>query len=88
MGEKLLYFLSGLGIGATVALLWAPKSGSETRADLTDSLAEGREYVRQQASDINDALAGTIQRGKEVVRETSKMAADAFDQGKAALQRS
>ena len=88
MGEKLLYFLSGLGIGAAVGLLWAPKSGYETRADLTDSLAEGREYVRQQASDINDALAGTIQRGKEVVRETSKMAADAFDQGKAALRRS
>ena len=40
--QKMLFFLIGGGIGATVALLFAPKSGRELRGDIAD--AAGRSY--------------------------------------------
>ena len=40
------WFLAGLGVGAVVGILYAPKSGRETREDLANSAREGTEYVR------------------------------------------
>jgi gas vesicle protein len=41
-GSKVSYFLAGLGIGALVGILFAPKSGEETREYLTSKADEGR----------------------------------------------
>ncbi len=37
LGQKMLFLLIGGGIGATVALLFAPKSGVELRGDIADA---------------------------------------------------
>ena len=44
-GDKFLYFLAGAGIGAVLALLFAPKTGRETRDLLTRKTNEGRDFV-------------------------------------------
>jgi len=38
-------FLAGLGLGALVGVLYAPKSGRETRQSLIDAAEEGRDFV-------------------------------------------
>jgi len=66
MGEfkgasNLGFFLAGLGIGAILGLLLAPKSGKETRKYISRKAEEGRDYVaatgrtlRRQAEDVAD----------------------------------
>ena len=44
-GSKVSFFLVGLGIGALVGILFAPKSGEETREFLAQKADEGRDYA-------------------------------------------
>jgi len=67
------YFLAGLGIGAAAGLLYAPKSGLETRDFLKSKSEEGTRYAKQTASDVAD-LAG------QKTDELRAAAADIFDQ--------
>lgn len=82
MAGRLTYFLGGLGMGAIAGLLWAPKPGAETRADIRDSVEEGQNYLRKQSN----AIGGTLQRGREAARRTSEGMKDALEQGRAALR--
>ncbi len=43
------WFLAGLGVGALAGILYAPKSGRETREDLANSAREGSEYLRNRS---------------------------------------
>ena len=46
VGSKVTYFLVGLGVGALVGVLFAPKSGEETRDFLSKKADEGKEYAQ------------------------------------------
>jgi gas vesicle protein len=48
------YFLMGLGIGVAAGVLYAPKSGPETRGFLRSKSEEGARYARQTAGDAID----------------------------------
>ena len=48
-GNSFLWFLAGLGVGAAVGVLYAPRSGDETREVLRSKAEEGREKVRREA---------------------------------------
>lgn len=47
---KLTYLLIGGGIGAILALLFAPKSGEELRGDIADATRKGLEKSKEAAS--------------------------------------
>ncbi len=51
-GEKLTYLLIGGGIGAVVALLFAPKAGFELREDIADVTRKGVEKGREAAVSV------------------------------------
>ena len=53
-GSSFGWFLAGLGIGAAIGMLYAPKSGEETREDLRRRANEGRDYVVKSARDARD----------------------------------
>ncbi|MEP6925281.1 MAG: YtxH domain-containing protein [Pyrinomonadaceae bacterium] len=55
--EKLTYLLIGGGIGAIVALMFAPKSGVELREDIADATRKGVEKGRDAAVQVG-ARAG------------------------------
>ncbi|HET8964640.1 MAG TPA: YtxH domain-containing protein [Candidatus Acidoferrum sp.] len=65
VGSKVTYFLVGMGIGALVGLLFAPKSGEETRKFLTDKADEGRDYAQKKARELRERADELIERGKE-----------------------
>src|ERR1700678_949557 len=52
VGSKVSVFLVGLGIGALVGILFAPKSGDETREYLTGKADEGRQYAQKKAREL------------------------------------
>ena len=69
------WFLAGLGIGALVGVLYAPKSGRETRDELVAGALDAREKANQLYSQGKDQAAQYVQQGKE-------QATQAIQQGK------
>jgi gas vesicle protein len=49
--DKFLFFLAGAGIGAVIGLLFAPKSGRETREMIARSANDGRDFL---ANKVNE----------------------------------
>jgi gas vesicle protein len=70
--------LTGAIIGATAAVLYAPKSGKETRQLISDKTQQGREAVSDTSKDIVDASKEMFERGRKLVED----AADLFERGR------
>lgn len=64
-GDKLVYFLIGAGIGAVTALLFAPKPGSELRADIADATKRGLDQARDTTRELNERANELYQTGVE-----------------------
>jgi gas vesicle protein len=64
-GRTTLIFLTGLGIGAGIAALFAPRSGEETREWIAD--AAGREFkvLRRKGSRSLKQLQHALSKGEE-----------------------
>jgi gas vesicle protein len=52
VSTKLTYLLIGGGIGAVLALLFAPKSGHELRGDIADVTRKGIDRTRETATEL------------------------------------
>src|SRR5438034_9093754 len=52
ISTKLTFFLVGAGIGAVLALLFAPKSGEELRNDIADATRKGIDRSRDAAQQL------------------------------------
>jgi len=66
VGSKITYFLVGLGVGALVGVLFAPKSGDETRQFLSNKADEGRDYAQRKAKELRERADDLIERGKDL----------------------
>ena len=86
-GSKISFFLVGLGIGALVGILFAPKSGEETREYLTQKADEGREYAQRKARELRERAEDLVERGKDVAARQKESLAKAVDAGREAYQR-
>ena len=82
IGSKVGYFLVGLGIGSLVSILFAPKSGEETREYLAQKVKEGNEYGQKKARELTERAEDLVERGKEVVTQTKEQIAAAVDAGR------
>jgi gas vesicle protein len=80
------WFLAGLGLGALVGVLYAPKSGRETRQTILDSVDEGRDYLNARGRDARDQVSQYVDRGKDVVGRQKEQIASAIDAGRQAYR--
>src|SRR5689334_3927810 len=96
-GDKFLYFLAGAGIGAVFALLFAPKSGRETRDMLaktatdgrdfvSNKYTEGKQYVGETSRRVSDDVNAFLDKSKEAMQRQKEQLAAAFEAGKAAYR--
>lgn len=69
VGTKLTYLLVGGGIGAVIALLFAPKSGTELRGDIADVTRKGIEKGKETASQIQERAGEYYEVGRERASE-------------------
>jgi gas vesicle protein len=86
-GSKVSYFLVGLGIGTLLGILFAPKSGEETRQYLKDKADEGRDYAQRKARELRERAEEIVERGKEAIEEQRESIASAIDAGRRAYER-
>jgi gas vesicle protein len=76
--NSLAWLLTGAIIGATVAILYAPKSGKDTRQFISDKTQQGREAVTETSKDIAEAGKEMFERGRKLVED----AAELFERGR------
>jgi gas vesicle protein len=77
------WFLAGLGIGALVGVLYAPKSGRETRDDIVATAKDGTEFVRLRAREVADQANVLVERGKGQAVEYVQRGKEVVDRGRA-----
>ncbi|MGI8812035.1 MAG: YtxH domain-containing protein [Pyrinomonadaceae bacterium] len=73
---KLTYLLIGGGIGAIVALLFAPKSGIELREDIADATRKGLEKSKETAAQLQEKAGEYYEVGREKATELYQTAQD------------
>ncbi len=83
VGSSLMVFILGVAVGATVAILYAPTSGTETRAqlatkadELKDKAVELKDQAVVKANMLKDTAVAKIQTGVDSVRDKVQSAAD------------
>lgn len=81
--KNLSYLLIGGGIGATLALLFAPKSGSELREDIsnvaTDKLEKTRETVGQLRENVGNYYENVKEKAGNIYNATTEKAGHLAD---------
>jgi gas vesicle protein len=79
--EKLTYLLIGAGIGATLALLFAPKSGRELRGEIVDATKRGIDAASQGARQLGERASDVYEQAKEKVSQGYEVAKQTIGQG-------
>jgi gas vesicle protein len=85
-GNSFLWFLAGMGVGALVGVLYAPRAGSETREVLRSKADEGREYVRNRARQAREQASDLVDRGRDVLSQQKEQFRSAYEAGRQAYQ--
>lgn len=82
-GQGVAWFVAGIGIGALVGILYAPKSGRETREDLACGAREGSDYLRSRSKDAARQVGEMVDKGKVQVGEYVERGREYVDRGRA-----
>jgi gas vesicle protein len=86
VGSQVGFFLAGLGIGAVVALLFAPRSGKETRDFIVQKAEEGRDFVVTKSGEIRRQAEDAVEKGRDMVNKQKDLLSAALEAGKQAYQ--
>lgn len=73
---KLTYLIVGGGIGAILALLFAPKSGEELRGDIADATRKGIEKSKETAAQLQEKAGEYYEVSKEKAGELYETATE------------
>jgi len=79
-------FLLGLGVGVGIGLLFAPKSGEETRKIILDKANEGSDFLKQRSSEFKQTASEWAEKGKEALNRQRDNLADAMQAGRQAYR--
>jgi len=79
-------FLLGLGVGVGIGMLFAPKSGRETRQLIKDKAGEGTEYLKQRGNDIKESASEWVDKGKDAINRQKESLSDAMEAGRQAYR--
>ncbi len=85
-GDRLTYLLIGAGIGATLALLFAPKSGKELRRDIVDVSRKGVQKGSEVAQAIGEKVSDRVDGVRDAVERQKTSLSSAIEAGKTAYR--
>jgi gas vesicle protein len=85
-GNSFLWFLAGVGVGAVVGVLYAPKAGAEMRQAIREKAEEGREFVRDRSREARDQASQWVDRGRDYVNQQRDQFKSAYEAGRQAYQ--
>lgn len=77
-GDQALWFFAGAAIGATLALLYAPQSGDETRRKIRKAANRGADQLAESGRQIAEMGRDLYERGLQLSEDANAM----FERGK------
>jgi len=80
--ETVMWFVAGIALGATIALLYAPTPGKVIRRKIGRQADRGRDVLEQTGKDIYDRGKDLFEKGRDIADE----AAELFDRGRKIVQ--
>ena len=83
-GGGFLWFLAGLGVGAVVGVLYAPRAGDEMRDVIRSKAQEGAERARHHARRAREQAGEWADRGSEVIGQQKERVRSAYEAGRQA----
>jgi gas vesicle protein len=86
-GTVMVSFVAGAAIGAGLALLYAPKSGSEMRETITDFAEDAVDKIKEYTKEAQDKIKSAIEDGKETIVEKKSILASAIEAGREAMNK-
>ena len=74
VGTAVTFLMIGLGTGALVALLLAPKSGKQMRKDLRQKFDDARDTLQDWSEEASDRVQDAVERSAEWADELREAA--------------
>jgi len=84
--KRLSYFFLGLGIGVAIGVLFAPKSGQETRQLIRSKAGEGKEYLKRRGEELYEQAGEVVEKGKATLQRQREQLSAAIEAGKQAYR--
>ena len=84
--KRVSYFLLGLGLGIGIGVLFAPKSGEETRELIRSKANEGRDYVKRRSDELRESATDYVERGRSAISRQRDQLSAAVEAGKQAYR--
>jgi gas vesicle protein len=81
-GASLGWFFAGLGLGALIGVLYAPKSGAETRDDIVKASLDAKEKAAALAQQSLDKANDYVAQGKQVASDYVDKGKEFYDKGR------
>lgn len=85
-GSGFLWFLAGLGIGAAVGVLYAPKSGDELRQQIREVAEDGRNSVKERARQAREQAGTWADKGRDYLNQQRDQIRSAYEAGRQAYR--
>lgn len=79
-------FFLGLGVGLGIGLLFAPRSGEETRRLLKDKADEGTDFLKKQTADLRENASDLVDKSRDAMNRQRDSVAEAMAAGRQAYR--
>ncbi len=85
-GNTFLWFLLGLGVGAAVGVLYAPRSGRETREAILKGAEQGTDKIKERARQAREQATQFVDKGRDMLRQQKEQFRSAVEAGRQAYR--
>ena len=85
-GSGFLWFLAGLGIGAAVGILYAPKSGDEVRRQLREAAEDLPDKAKERARQAREQAGSWAEKGRDYLNQQKDQIRSAYEAGRQAYR--
>jgi gas vesicle protein len=79
-------FLLGLGVGVGIGMLFAPKSGQETRDIIKNKAGEGTDYLKQRGTEFKQSASQWVDKGRDALGRQKENLSEAMEAGREAYR--
>ena len=84
-GSSIAWFLAGMTVGAAVAVLFAPKSGQETRQSISEAASRGKDLADRKTREVVEFGRDAYTQGRDLADSAKETGKEVIDRGKKAL---